>query len=44
MSRAYTPITDIDHVGTFEMISKHYDQGLFSTFLKDLNIGDTIEC
>merc|ERR1719197_230802 len=41
--RSYTPITDDDSKGYFDLLVKVYDQGTMSRHLDQLSVGETVE-
>ncbi|ODV85730.1 hypothetical protein CANARDRAFT_7105 [[Candida] arabinofermentans NRRL YB-2248] len=40
--RPYTPISDVDQVGTFDVLVKKYEGGKMSSHIHDLKEGDTL--
>lgn len=43
VSRAYTPVTGDSQLGSFDLAVKVYPQGVVSTYLDSLKVGDTAE-
>lgn len=43
VTRPYTPITQNGTIGEFQLIVKHYQNGLVSTFLKSLQLGQLVD-
>lgn len=40
--RPYTPVSDLDQTGSFELIIKRYETGKFGNYINGLNLGDTV--
>lgn len=43
ISRPYTPISPPDQTGSIDFLIKVYPNGLFSSYINNLSIGDTLE-
>lgn len=41
--RPYTPVSDEDQVGYFDLMIKHYATGVMTSYIKTMKIGDTLD-